>query len=334
MLISGPETYGLSEQQTLAHRAEGDPPEEFASFWGEFKEEVLATPATWRGAVDAEINQLVIPSIRAVRVIGRLTLPVERPRGLVIATHGAVAPDGFSLDPEPWSSRQLATLRLRLRGYPPSTLDIEDIREHWIEHRLAVADSWIVRGAVADVVQAYRCARGYFGPDVPIALHGESLGGGLAVIAARQLSELGDPPTRLILALPSLGDWRWRSSRYCGGLGGRVNEELVRMRDEAPRMMNTLLLFDAAFHASGIESPTLCKLAVRDDVVPAPSAAAVFNALPGGRKWRLVTRYGHYDGGIADLRRHARFEQIHRRFADPACEPETAIGDRTGHSDL
>jgi len=42
-------------------------------------------------------------------------------------------------------------------------------------------------------------------------------------------------------------------------------------------------------------------------VVPAPTAAAVFNALAGdpGRKWRFTVRYGHHDGGVADMRRHA-----------------------------
>jgi hypothetical protein len=58
-------------------------------------------------------------------------------------------------------------------------------------------------------------------------------------------------------------------------------------------------------------------------VVPAPSAAAVFNALgtPRALKWRYVVRYGHFEGGIRDARAHARFERLAERFLDPAVEP-------------
>ena len=82
--------------------------------------------------------------------------------------------------------------------------------------------------------------------------------------------------------------------------------------------MSVSLPFDAAFDRGTI---------VCDDVVPAPSAAAVFNGLASPRAWRFVTRFGHYDGGVADARRHVLFARLHPSFADPAVDPEEAVAE-------
>ena len=57
----------------------------------------------------------------------------------------------------------------------------------------------------------------------------------------------------------------------------------------------------------------------------APTQAAVFNALatPTGLRHRFPVRFGHYDGGLANARRHAQFEAAAEAFLDPA-EPCTA----------
>lgn len=321
-MLSSPEDYGLTEKQTLAFEVTDDPPADFDAFWGTMREEIATLPATWRGTVDGPIGEVIMESVRGVRVVARLSMPSPRPRGVVIALHGHDAPAVFGEEIEPWSEVGLATLRLRVRGYPPSTMDIDDLRTDWILTKLGVADSWIVRGAVADVIQAYRCARRHFGPQMPISLHGESLGAGLAVIAAAQLAAMGDEPFRMVLAHPDLGAWRWRSGQHCGGPGGRVNERLIAMRGEGQHILETMLLYDAVYHARHLACPTLCKLAARDDFVPAPAAAAVFNAIATDRKWPYRTVYGHFDGGLADSRRHAFFAQINAQFVDPADEPE------------
>jgi cephalosporin-C deacetylase-like acetyl esterase len=322
MLLSDPESYGLTPEETLAHTLEGEPPVGFDAFWTAWREEIDALPVHWTGRIEPGENRIEIPSLRAVRVVGRLTMPEETPRGVVVTTHGYAAPDDFPEGPEPWGARGLATIRLRVRGYPPSTIDVDDLRGDWILRNLGVADAWIVRGAVADIVQTVRCARTHFGPELPVLLHGESLGGGLAAIAAARMDP---PPSRLVMALPSLGDWRWRADRYCAGAGGLVNEHLVAIRDERAEVMRSLLMYDAAHHAGAVTCPVLCKLAERDDVVPAPTAAAVYNALGSERRWRFVTRYGHFDGGVADMRRHAWFERIHPEFLDPAEDPGDVI---------
>jgi len=320
-MISAPETYGFSPEETLAHTAGQDRPAGFDAYWAEFREAVASHKPHLCGTINDEANPVWFESLRNVRISGRLTMPEARPSGAVVALHGYETPDEIPGDDEPWTPLGLATLRLRVRGFPPSVEDTGDLRGGWILHRIESPESWIVRGAVADVVQACRCLRRRLGGDVPVMIHGESLGGGLAVIAAAQLAHLGEPPSRLVIGLPSLGDWRWRFGRYCNGAGALVNRMLDTFRDEADAVLERLRLLDAAIHAPDADSPVLCKLAMQDDVVPAPTAAAVYNALGSEKKWRFVTRYGHYDGGIANARRHALFERLHPAFLNPAREP-------------
>ena len=166
----------------------------------------------------------------------------------------------------------------------------------------------------------------------PLCLHGESVGGGLAVLAGGQLAGRV-PIDRLALALPTLGDWPWRLGPGAGPRGGAgsvgadVARFLVAHASLDGQVATTLRLFDAAVHAHGVRPPVLCKLALRDDIVPAPTAAAIFNALatPPGLKRRFVTGYGHFDGGLADLRRHAEFDKLVDRFLDPDVAPMAAL---------
>lgn len=325
-MISGPVDYGMTIDQTLSHQAQGAQPPAFDLFWAEFREAIAALPVRWKGGIDGRVNPVIIPSIGHVRVAGQVLMPEAPPRGLVIVTHGYDAvPDDF-VSPDlydPWLSRDLAILRIRVRGYPPSVIDVKDLRPQWILHGIERASAWILRGAVGDLVQAFRCARSWLPAPFPIVLQGESFGGGLAVLAAAQLTAMGDPPARLCIGLPSLGDWAWRAGRYCNGAGRQVNMMLEALRgQDRDRLLENLLLFDAALHAVDVPCPCFCKLAQRDDMAPAPSAAAVFNALAGRPKERFVTAFGHFDGGIADVRRHAAFFRLQPEFSDPRTDPE------------
>jgi cephalosporin-C deacetylase len=154
-----------------------------------------------------------------------------------------------------------------------------------------------------------------------VSIAGEGLGGGLAVIAAAQLSRLGDAPARLVASLPDLGDWPWRVERFCSGPGGLINMVMASWREHGPDLLRILRLYDAALHAADASGPALFHLAARDDVVPAPTAAAVANAWSRPDPARFVTRYGHYDGGLSDGRRRARIPLITANFIDPTRAP-------------
>ncbi|MHC4991724.1 MAG: acetylxylan esterase [Planctomycetota bacterium] len=318
-MISQPDDYGLTAEQTLAHRSGAVRPPDFDSFWAEVREAARAMPLSVQGSIDGT-GEIVLRSLDDVRIVGQLHAPESEPRAVVVTTHGyatTTPTEGRAIDG--WLERDMAVLCLRVRGFPPSTIDFDDLGVSWILHSIESAEQWVLRGAVIDVVTAVRAMRHHFGPDVPLVLHGESFGGGLAVLAGAQLFRLGEPPFRLILALPSLGDWRWRLGRYCNGAGGQINMLLEALRDDQEAVLRSLALFDATLHATDIDCPVFCKLALRDDTVPAPSAAAVFNALatPTARRGRFVTGFGHFDGGLSDARRHALFERLHPVFGDP-----------------
>ena len=91
------------------------------------------------------------------------------------------------------------------------------------------------------------------------------------------------------------------------------------LRNEAEPVLDNVRLFDAALHAPLVQCPSLVKLAERDDTVPAPSAAAVYNALGSHDKRSFATPFGHYEGGIANARRHALFRRLEESFVDPRC---------------
>lgn len=334
-MISAPETYGLDVEQTLAFRHAPPPPADFEAYWANFREELLTQSASFQAPPNDTINRAVFTSLRSVRIVGRLSLPEPRPRGIVITSHGYEnVPDIFTDETEPWSEQGLGTLRIRVRGYPPSVQDIPDLRGAWIMRNIESADAWIARGAVADLVQAYRALRRQFGPDMPIMIHGESFGGGLSIIAAAQLVQMNDAPARMAIGLPSFAAWEWRRGRYCAGAGAQVNMAIDAMRAEDEVIMRVLRLFDAVHHARSLAMPVVMKVAANDDVVPAPTQSAVFHALPEGNKHRFVTRYGHFDGGISDLRRHALFERLHIAFLDPANAPEGVIAEYAERMEL
>lgn len=327
---SAPEDYGLTADETIAHTADVTPPSQFDPYWQGFRDEVAALPTRWRGSVDAPINDVIFESIRNVRIAARITQPHTPPRAIAVAAHGYGAVDDTWPDDSTWAESGVTVVRIRVRGFPPSTMDVLDRRDQWILHCIESADDWILRGAVADVMQAFRLARSYFQQTndaerrTPPAFGfvGDSFAAGLAVIAAAQLTGMGTPPDRMAIGLPTFGDWRWRRVRYCSGSGGEVNMLLDSLREEGERVMTTLDLFDAAIHATAIACPVFCKLARRDDTVPAPTAAAVFNALRSAEKHAMEVPYGHFDGGLANARACLRCEQAARMWMASGVFPD------------
>lgn len=352
-----PEDFGLSPAATLSRIADTSRPSRHGAFW-----------KTWNTAVYAETPRLTpreVPdlsdstatheftSARHVRIGCALALPRGRPTAGLIVLHGYETPDPLEETLRrfrPLVERKVALLCLRVRGFPGSQVDVPRLVEHtgapsggrWITHGLEVPISesgfgceWSFSYAVADVVNACRGFRSLLDRQVtecPIFMYGQSFGAALAIIATSQLTDR-DPsacPSRLAIALPSMGDWPWRLAQkptMCRGIGGEVQRFLMEYPHLHGQTVEMLRTFDTVLHARRIRCPVLCKLAILDDVVPAPTAAAVFNALATdpGLKRRFVTRYGHFDGGIADLRRHAAFERLVDAFLDPAADPADAL---------
>lgn len=345
--MTEPDDFGFSPASTLAHVGNPTPHELHSPFWNRWLKEVREHEARlneWTGEPydpGDPSGSHWYESIRSTRIGAMLTRPPEGTpvKAGLVTLHGSGVPESLDDEPNRWqriADKGVLVLSVRVRGYPGSMADTGDLLstpEGWVTHGLSGeiirpddALGWIVPQAVADVVNGVRALRREIGPAAPMYLRGESLGGGLAIIAAAQLSRF-DPIDRLVVGLPTFGDWPWRAGRRCAGTGGQIDDYIVALREYEEDMRAKLRLCDTVVHATRLRSRTLCKLAERDDVVPAPSAAGVFNALDSdpGRKWRFVVPYGHFDGGLKNARRHAMFERCAEAFLDPNQRPTIAM---------
>ncbi len=347
-----PDDFGLSPVQTLSHVGDSSRSVRHASFWKAWTGAVLAqqprlSPREPRDSDASDPSAThQFESARSTRIGCSLVLPRGRPRAGLVVLHGYSNVPTLAQtanDYQPLADRGVAVLALRLRGYPGSQADVPGIVEHaaaddggggmWITHGLESLTSdagfgsdWVFSYAAADAVNACRALRGFLSSradSAPLFVHGESLGAALAIVASSQLADI-DEIARLVIGLPSMGDWPWRLARdqSGGGAGGLIRRFIADHAQLEAEISTTLRVFDTVIHARRVRCPVLCKLALKDETVPAPTAAAVFNALGGdpGRKWRFTVRYGHHDGGIADMRRHALFDRLALEFLDPAVD--------------
>ena len=335
MLVSAPGDYGFTPGDLAERRVAPLLPPDFAEYWRLFREEVAATQPRPRGSDAVEYT-----SVRGARIAMRVDRPAGRIAGMLLVLHGAEVPDDIEAEPPAWAqSLPLAIVRVRVRGFPPSHAD--DPARHasvpWILRDIEDPGQWIVRGAVGDVLLARRAAltmlREELPPHVPWMLEGTSLGGGLAIIAAAQAALLGDPPARLAISLPSLGDWDFRTTHVDLGFGGMIAERLRQLRGDGDRIRRSLALCDALHHAGHVQVPLLARLAQRDEVVPAPAAHALIAAIASTKRAVHHVTFGHYDGGLADLRRHVQFERRLTQFLNPDVPVDAALrGDGAGAS--
>jgi cephalosporin-C deacetylase-like acetyl esterase len=322
-------------------------------FWTAWREALLGTQPRLGPAEPADPSDPTathrFESVGSVRVGCALELPpsgVPLRAGLV-TTHGYSSSEPLAGLAPRWrglAARGVAVLVVRVRGYPGSQIDAGDWvgapdSLGWITrgfpaamHRPEDAMGWSLPLAVADVACAGRALRDWLAShgraDAPVFLHGESFGGGLAVMAAARTPAGFVRFERLALGLPTFGDWSWRladPARMALGSGAHMLS-LLRSLD-SPEAAEVLRLCDAAVHARRVLAPTLCKLALRDEVVPAPAAAAVYNALGAdpGSKWRFLVPEGHTEPSLACARRHALFERCLADFFDPGCDPAAAM---------
>lgn len=358
--MAEPDDFGINPVDTLAHVGDPTPAREHSVFWSHWmaaleSEAPALVERCGGGTGVAQIDPTdptcthAFESLGGVRIGARLQRPpADVPiRAGLVSTHGyAVSKPIEARDPlfAPAAARGVAVLNIRVRGFAGSRLDTGDLQTPdgnglgWITRGLDNEDDavtgtmhWVYAQAVADVYQACRALRQWLlhhGPgDVPMFLHGESFGGGLAVPAVAKLEGRGVDRariSRLVLALPTMGDWPWRHEHPVkAGSGVEIQKLLERRPDLGDVIKLRLRLLDSVVHAGRVRCPVLCKLAERDEIVPAPTAAAVFNALrvDPGRKWRFVVPHGHAETGNANARRHAAFERCMTDFLDPAREP-------------
>ncbi|MEO1584735.1 MAG: acetylxylan esterase [Planctomycetota bacterium] len=347
-----PDDFGLTWQQTLSRCAASARCEMHGAFWQAWVRAVSdhrATLETVRSSDDPSDPTVThaFEGMGHTSIGCRLESPA-RPRAGVVVLHGyAEVPTlAESIDRRAeLVERGTAVLAVRMRGYPGSRAGVGDITAEpygWICHGLAsVPDDprkptdWVLSDAVADTLYAIAALRRRLPRGAPVFVLGQSFGGGIAVIAAGQAAALAasHPEVRidrLAVGVPTFGDWPWRlehTHARSPGSGGEVQRFLMANHGDDAGIRRALALFDATIHAKLVRCPTICKLAMRDDVVPAPTQHAVFNALgcAPGEKTRFLTPFGHFEGGIADTRRHAMYDRFVADFLDASNDPMSVM---------
>lgn len=353
-----PDDFGLSPLATLAHVGDATPAPMHQPCWNRWREAVGAVRSRLEPAEPADPSDPTathrFESARGVRIGCRLELP---PKGTalcagLVTTHGYARCPELGAEARRWrglAARGVAVLILRVRGYPGSQLDSGDWTGEpasplgWIAHgfppvlnRPEDVLGWALPQAVADVACGAWALRDWIAKRsegrCPVFLHGESFGAGLAVMAAAQTPAEHVAFERLAIGVPAFGDWTWRladARRMAFGSGAQVLSLLRSMGfpGNGREAVHTLRVCDAVVHAGRVRCPVLCKLALRDEIVPAPAAAAVFNALgtDPGLKWRFLVPEGHTEPSIGGARRHALFERAVEDFLDPGMAPADAL---------
>lgn len=361
-----PTDYGLSPVATLAHVTTTGPSPVHSAFWGRWRKAFEGVTPELRIRGTSERDPTDPTATHEFEGIGSVRIGCalwEPPRGVpvlagLVTLHGYSCGEVLAAEEARWArlvGRGLAVLAIRVRGFPGSSVETGPLARAecgWVGQGLMEAAArgddplgeWVLPRAVMDgahacVAMSARLRGG------PVFLNGDSFGGGLAVLVAAQLAGRVEI-ARLSIGWPSLGDWSWRLSRAgeTGGpasLGGQVARLLSGAGPASEAVARLLKLADATVHAPRVRGAVLGKLAVRDEAVPAPTAAAVFNALGAdpGRKWRFVVPYGHFDGGLRPARRIALHERAREDFLDPArpvedsmkmWEPVLTGGERAG----
>ncbi|MBO6513964.1 MAG: alpha/beta fold hydrolase [Phycisphaerales bacterium] len=358
-----PNDFGMDRVRTYAHVGDPTPARDHSVFWNAWFERLSHESPVLRvreqiDESDASATHEFISS-HGVRIGCRLLTPPEGTlvRASLVTVHGYTVPDSLEHESRRWSAvcdQGVAVLVIRLRGFPGSRtdgsgnlIDIDATNKNWITQGFNGFDhkDWVLPDALADVCNAARVMRNaLLGRDAKdlepwlegeprhpdVYLHGRSLGGGLATIAAAQLSGrmLGRPIVdRLAIEVPSLGAWRWRLEHGGTGLSERFKTLIENAPDHRDDLIGRLRLMDAVVHSRKVRVPTLAMLACRDEVAPAPSAAAVFNAIDAdpGNKWRFCVPYGHYSGDTHNTRRIATFGRVLNDFFDPSRLPMDSL---------
>jgi len=354
-----PDDYGLSDVQTFASIADPAPSPDHSIFWKRWYTRLVGCAPVLQRRKEPDPSD---PSAThefisndGVRIGCSMVLPSNhRPvSASLVAVHGYSTPPLLEESVRKWTAiadTGVAVLLIRLRGYKGSQIGIGDqttpdaLGVGWIGRGFdaPTPDEWILPSAVSDVCNACRVMRNALlqrdtdadaefdvDPSIDhpgVYLTGISLGAGVATIAAAQLigKLSGDSIIdRLCIALPSLGAWGWKLNHRHAGTTIEIEKILTEHPTRREELIDRLRLCDAVVHAHKVRVPTLGMLARRDDVSPAPSAAAVFNAIDAdpGKKWRFVVPFGHFEGGLANARRHALFEHAMIDFFDPSRRP-------------
>jgi cephalosporin-C deacetylase len=253
-------------------------PPDFAAFWAATVEELRSVPpALRREAVEDQGDGLVLEwlsfaSLDGVRLHGyALRWTDAHARPLVIHSHGY---GGQTRPMTAWARQGLDVVGVDVRGFGRS-LDALMARSAWgwILTGSETPETSVLRGAVCDYLRAVEVGQRLVAPaPARTVLHGQSLAGGLALMA----EALAPSADLLVLATPTFGWMEGRRLLVEIGSGAEVTRFLAAHPDYPERdLMAVLRYFDSANFAELVTCPTLVGLGLLDRVVPAATVATI-----------------------------------------------------------
>jgi len=264
-------------------------PDDFLDFWRDTAsttaaidpEPVLGEPEPARPGL--ELRRVRYRSLHGVEIRGYLARPVSgQSCPLIVHAHGYDDRYEVMLD---WADRGIAVFGFDARGFGRSA-DAADVSEHgYVVTGIHAPEASILRGAVADYLQAVAVARQLCAGQVTRTVcQGFSFGGALALMAAALLPD----PDLVAVGQPTLG---WHAERRRVALGGstlQLNRFLDRFRWQRDQVLATLEYFDTVHFASLVRAPALVGIGLDDDIVPSRTVLAVVNHMCCPLELRLL----------------------------------------------
>jgi cephalosporin-C deacetylase len=280
-------TCGYTEAELLAVTPPDTEPADFVTFWqNTFTRTTAIGPESslrpiWSPDADIELFEVNFTSWDQVRIGAFLARP-RQSRGGLVSGHG------YGGLPNPVIHKDMTVIAPCIRGFNLS-------RHHafpWrsgahVVHGIAHRDTYILRGAVADIWQAATVLTQIF-PDTAdnLVYSGGSFGGGLGALAV----PWDDRLRAARLDVPTFGHHPLRLQFPCTGSG-----EAVRTYHAThPEVERVLAYYDAATAATHIRIPTVCTPALFDPAVVPPGQFAVNNAIRPDLRQTFVLQAGHW----------------------------------------
>ncbi len=286
-----------------------DRPPGFLGFWDstvaelaeiEPNPEILSAEARDDGLT---LHRLAYTSLGGIRIRGYLLRSISgQPCPLVVHAHGYEDRYEHRID---WARRGLNVFGFDARGFGRSASAISISEDGYLLTGIESPDTSILRGAVADYLQAVRVARELLDDGVgTLGYYGFSFGGALALMAAATSRDADF----VILGQPTFG---WNEERRRLALGGsalQVKQYVEKYLWRRDTVTDTLRYFDTLNFAPLIRAPTLVGIGLDDDVVPSRTVLAIVNHMRCPLEVRLLP-VSHSDDP-----RESRWQAFHEEW--------------------
>ncbi len=229
------------------------------------------------------LHHVAFDSLGGSRIRGYLLRPDSgQPCPLVVHAHGYQDRYEHKVD---WARRGLNVFGFDVRGFGRSSSAITVSDDGYLLTGIESPADCILRGAVADYLQAVRTAKEMLGGDAgTVGYYGFSFGAALALMAAAT----GDGADFVVLGQPTFG---WNPERHRLALGGsalELRQYVDKHRWRRDTVTETLKYFDTLHFAPLIKAPTLVGVGLDDDVVPSRTVLAIVNQLHCPLEVRLL----------------------------------------------